>query len=116
MDVAQVKYETLSGRKQILGDAHNIWLNVAGQTGLFGLAALMLMMIFLLKRSRFRLIKGDEGHCLRVGLSCAFIGAFVYQGLAGSFEDARHLWVLIIGVSVDFSSSESDISPASKTL
>jgi putative inorganic carbon (hco3(-)) transporter len=29
-----------------------------------------------------------------VALGIAFLGAFAYQGLGGSFEDARHLWLL----------------------
>ena len=33
MDVASVRYEVLSGMQQLLRDAHNIWLNVLGQTG-----------------------------------------------------------------------------------
>jgi hypothetical protein len=31
----------------------------------------------------------------RIGLGLAFISAFFYQGIGGSYEDARHLWVLI---------------------
>jgi hypothetical protein len=29
------------------------------------------------------------------GLLIGFISSFVLQGLVGSFEDARHLWVLL---------------------
>jgi hypothetical protein len=29
------------------------------------------------------------------GLGLAFLNAFAYQGLTGSFEDASHLWVLL---------------------
>jgi carbon starvation protein CstA len=51
---------------------------------------------------------------IHLALSCALIGAFLYQGLSGSFEDARHLWILfglLVGVST---SSKNDISEASR--
>ena len=95
LDVANVNYVTLSGQQQALGDAHNMWLNVLGQTGLFGLATLMLMLVYFVKRSRFQITNGGDAQYIHVALSCAFVGAFLYQGLSGSFEDARHLWVLI---------------------
>jgi len=38
-------------------------------------------------------VKG--ANIILTGLGLAFCSAFVYQGLTGSFEDARHLWVLI---------------------
>ena len=30
-----------------------------------------------------------------IALAIAWLDAFVYQGLTGSYEDARHLWVLL---------------------
>ena len=118
-NVADVRYEVLSGMQQWLGDAHNMWLNVLGQTGLFGLAAFILMLGYFLKRCSFTFRDDNEWHYVRVALSCAFVGAFLYQGIAGSFEDARHLWVLVgllAASSVSANGSKSDISPASKTL
>lgn len=93
-NVAQISYDTLSGDKQVLLDAHNNWLSVLGQTGLFGLTAFVLLNVFLITRCRFSLEKTDEQNLIQIALSCAFLGAFLYQGLSGSFEDARHLWVL----------------------
>jgi hypothetical protein len=115
-DAALLKYETLSGDKQILLDAHNIWLNVLGQTGLFGLFAFILLNTFLTTRCQFVFNELNEQNLIHLALSCAFVGAFLYQGLSGSFEDARHLWILfglLVGIS---NTSKNDISEASKAL
>lgn len=99
---AMQKYQTLSGDNQILLDAHNVWLNVLGQTGVFGLIAFAALVIFLIARCRFNFEKSNELNLIQLALSCAFVGAFFYQGLSGSFEDARHLWVLfgmLVGIS-----------------
>ena len=117
-NVAEVKYQAMSGDNQILLEAHNVWLNVLGQTGLIGIAALLLMTAYLLSLCRFKARADTDVQYVRIALSCAFVGAFLYQGLAGSFEDARHLWILF-GLMAAFSGSEinasaSDISEASK--
>jgi len=111
-DAAALRYETLSGDKQILLDAHNNWLNILGQTGLFGLFTFILLNAFLITRCRFRFNELNEQNLTRLSLSCAFVGAFLYQGLSGSFEDARHLWILfglLVGII-----SKNGISEASK--
>ena len=95
MDVAHIEYVTLSGDKQDLYDAHNMWLNVAGQTGLIGLTAFLILLIYLFKRCSFKIKEGIDGEYIHLALSCALVGAFFYQGLAGSYEDTRHIWVLI---------------------
>jgi len=113
-DAALLRYETLSGDKQILLDAHNNWLNVLGQTGLFGLFAFILLNAFLITRCRFGLKESNEHNLIHLALSCAFVGAFLYQGLSGSFEDARHLWILfglLVGIS---NTSKNDALEASK--
>ena len=92
--VASVKYTTLSGDNQFLSDAHLVWLNISGQLGLFGLAAFASLCVFLLWRCKFNLAELTEKSFIHLALSCALIGAFWYQGLTGSFENARHLWIL----------------------
>jgi putative inorganic carbon (hco3(-)) transporter len=92
--VAGVKYVSLSGGLQFLTDAHNVWLNLGGQLGLFGLLAFGLLTFYLVKKCRFYLADNAENSRVVLALSCAFLGAFLYQGLNGSYEDARHLWVL----------------------
>ncbi|HWT13846.1 MAG TPA: hypothetical protein VN231_13920 [Allosphingosinicella sp.] len=82
-----------SGAIARLTDAHNVFLNIAVQCGLVGLLALLALLGWVVRTVRpFRL--GSGGDVLRVALGFAFLNAFAYQGLGGSFEDARHLWVL----------------------
>ncbi len=92
--VTSVEYETLSGDKQFLTDAHNVWLNLFGQLGLFGLVTFSSLCVFLFSKCKFRLTNFTEISIVQLTLTCAFLGAFWYQGLQGSFEDARHLWIL----------------------
>jgi len=113
-NTAALQYRTLSGDTQLLLDAHHVWLNVAGQTGIVGLAAFILLAVYLFRKCRFRFEHLSEKNLIHLALSCAFVGAFLYQGLSGSFEDARHLWILfglLVGISTF---SENDISKASK--
>lgn len=91
---AGVNYVSLSGVKQFLTDAHNIWLNLFAQLGIFGLLAFGLLTFYLLKKCRFSLPDNTEKSFVILALSCSFLGAFLYQGLNGSYEDARHLWIL----------------------
>jgi len=91
---ASVEYTVLSGDNQFLTDAHNVWLNLFGQLGLFGFVAFTILCVFLLWKCKFRLTDKTEKSFVRLALSAAFLGAFWYQGLQGSFEDARHLWIL----------------------
>ena len=91
---AQVSLLDPSGRLQSLTDGHNSFLNVAAQAGLPGLLTIGALTTWLLRRSLPLRTRGAEGQ-LRAGFAIAFACAFVYGGLAGSFEDARHLWLLI---------------------
>lgn len=95
LGVANVRFLAPSGQNQLLTDAHNIWLNIAGQAGFFGLAAIGVFCISIVRR--FLPIKSgsDPRSVLPAASGIAFISIFLVQGLVGSFEDARHLWVLI---------------------
>jgi len=94
-EAASLMYTTLSDEPHYLTDAHNTFLSVAVQTGMIGLAAFTLLLIFLLKCFLpFELFENPQS-VVKIGLGIAFISGFLYQGLAGSFEDARHLWILI---------------------
>ena len=95
VDAVRVHYQNPSGELQTLTDAHNLFLSVAVQSGIFGLAALAGLLLFVFRASRpFRLAQ-DGRNVATVGLGLAFLIAFAYEGLGGSFEDARHLWVLL---------------------
>lgn len=94
-DACDVRYFDLTERMQTLTDAHNVFLNVAAQMGIFGLLAII-SIIFYLTRKTFPLIfDGTSRSVFRIGFGLAFVSAFFYQGIAGSYEDARHLWILI---------------------
>ena len=94
-DAANVKYTVVSGHKQVLTDAHNAWLNVFGQAGLIGVTAFTLMCWAILRCCKFDPGHGSEAEWLLFALSAGFVGAFLFQNLFGSFEDARHLWVMV---------------------
>ena len=91
----QIIFENTDGGYAFLTDAHNVLLSVASQTGVFGLAAIVLIIVYLLIRCFPAAANGDKRSIIQSGLWIAFVSAFVYQGLVGSFEDSRHLWVLI---------------------
>lgn len=114
-DTANLQYQTLSGSNQILLDSHNIWINVLGQTGLLGITAFLLLAIYLFSCCRFYFDNINAQNFIHLALSCAFVGAFLYQGLIGSFEDARHLWILfgmLVGISTFSKTGISEESPA----
>lgn len=90
--VANVMFQNSDGTMSLLTDAHNTFLNVAAQAGILGLIGMIAIAIVVL-RMGFAKTEGSDFYILR-GLTIAFGAAFVYDGMTGSFEDARHLWVL----------------------
>jgi|GEM_PF-605694 len=94
-DVAGVAFLDPSGNAHWLTDAHNVWLSIAGQAGLLGLISLLGLTLWLLRGSlSLRDGTNDRANVHRA-CAVALFSALVYQGLTGSFEDARHLWVLV---------------------
>jgi O-antigen ligase len=107
--VADVAYRTPSGTLRGLTDAHSVYLSVAAQTGILGLAALVLLFggTFVrlagpsLARDSLAPVSpgpGSSAHVERAwprALFAALLGAFFYQGLSGSFEETRHIWALL---------------------
>lgn len=94
LEAVDVKILIPSGQLAGVTDAHNSFLNVAVQCGLAGLAALLALLWWVAGRLRPLRLAGGSSNVLGVGLAFAFLNAFAYQGLGGSFEDARHLWLL----------------------
>ena len=92
--VANVVFTNTDGSLSLLTDAHNSFLSVAAQSGIIGLAAFASIVVLVLKQW-IRVIGETASPTLIRALGLAFVGAFVYQGLTGSFEDSRHLWVLV---------------------
>jgi hypothetical protein len=84
-----------TGNLHSVNDAHQVWLNFGAQAGLVGILALGLLTAYLIYRSLPLRFDGSPEAVLRVAFGVSFLGAFIYQGLGGSFEDSRHLWVLM---------------------
>lgn len=95
LGVANVIFLAPSGQLQRLNDAHNVFLNVAGQSGVFAVAALLTFTAWLTYRSFWFERRSDTVSVFRISLGIAFVSAFIIQGMVGSFENARHLWVLM---------------------
>jgi O-antigen ligase len=104
--VSGVVYQNTDGSASLLTDAHNTFLSIAAQCGTIGLFALLALAGYILRESfvmaggglnkaAFSRDQASFIKTIKTGLGLAFLSAFVYQGLTGSFEDARHLWVLI---------------------
>ena len=95
LPVAQVYFMPPSGQLQLLTDAHNFLLNVAAQAGLAGVVPLIMICVWFLSPRTY--VRDDQNDTCAINLALwiAFLSAFIYQGLVGSFEDARHLWVLM---------------------
>lgn len=91
LDAGHVVYQSPNG-EQILGDAHQLWLNVAAQQGIVGAFAIIFLTVWFFRRC---LPIDAVATPFKSALGLAFIGAFCFQGLVGSYEDARHLWVLL---------------------
>ena len=95
LGVANIIFLAPSGQLQRLNDAHNVFLNVAAQSGLFALAAVMVITGWLTYRSFWFEPSSNAISVFRISLGIAFVSTFIIQGMVGSFENARHLWVLM---------------------
>lgn len=94
-EAVSARYLSPSGYLQRLTDPHNSFLNLAVQCGIVGLAALLSLLAFVARRTFPLSLTGGAMRVARVGLGLALLNGFAYQGLGGSFEDSRHLWVLL---------------------
>lgn len=87
-----VRFIDPSGLLHVLTDAHNAYLNMAAECGLIGLGALLLIVYYVMRRTQ---LSPARPIALSLLLGLAWLDCFAVQGLVGSFEDARHLWVLV---------------------
>jgi hypothetical protein len=92
--VVEVFHLAPDGGLQQLSDAHNIWLNVAGQAGVFAALALAGLLVHLAWKPAAP-VADDASRTLRFALVLALVGAWGFQGLTSSLEDARHLWLML---------------------
>jgi O-antigen ligase len=92
---SEVLFQNSEGTNSLLTDAHSTYLSIASQTGVLGFIVL-LVGIYLMLAEIFPVGNArTDISSIRFGLGLAFVSAFIYQGFLGSFEDTRHLWVLI---------------------
>jgi O-antigen ligase len=94
LEVVEIGYVNPSGIYELLTDAHNTWLSVLVQCGIAGLVAFVAMITALLRGASLRASATTRDRLLS-GLTMAFVAGVLYQTLAGSFENTRHIWVLI---------------------
>ena len=93
IDPVKVHYMDPSHQLETSTDAHNAFLSIAVQCGIIGLAAFLLLAGHIGKRTLpLSLSEGIPG-TMRVGLGIGLLTGLLYEGLGGSFEDSRHLWV-----------------------
>lgn len=113
-DPAFVRYVAPSGNSHVLTDAHNMFLNIAAQCGILGLSALLLLVGAVV--ARMRSWRFDSRGTLPLALAAGWLIAFVYEGLTGSYEDARHLWILLGLVIASDRLSRSAAEPSTNRI
>jgi O-antigen ligase len=119
LPVANVPFQVPSGRVIRFTDGHNVALNVAAQSGAVGALSLAALLAYV-GGTALRRLRSESGGALfdlNAALVIAMTGAWAFHGLTGSFEDTRHLWVLIgltvAAASIDRSRGERSATKAS---
>jgi O-antigen ligase len=91
IDAVDVDYMSANCGLHCVSDAHNSFLSLAAQCGAVGLLALVALVAFV-GMAFLRAVRARSP--ISVALSLAWLGSLAVEGLVGSFEDQRHLWVL----------------------
>jgi O-antigen ligase len=94
-DPVTVLYQNPSGGRALWHDAHETWLSVAAQTGIVGLLAFGWLSLHVVRRLAARPWPMQGPGAVRTALAIAWLQAWLWQGLVGSFEDSRCLWLLL---------------------
>ncbi|MFO0619553.1 MAG: hypothetical protein U0414_43600 [Polyangiaceae bacterium] len=78
-----------------LMDGHSVPLNTLAQSGFVGLAALLLLIVELVRGVFWRRaeLPDPDDRLRRTAVVAMLSGGFVFHGIFGSFEEARHIWV-----------------------
>jgi O-antigen ligase len=113
MPTSSAVYMDPNGNRQLLADAHNTYINVLAESGVLGFLAFFAIVFW----SGWQLIRtaglDSKKNLTRLCLGLALIDAFFFQGLTGSYEDQRHIWVLL-GLVAAFDHMKSE--PATEDL
>jgi hypothetical protein len=107
-DPVSVLYQNPSGGRAVWHDAHQTWLSVAAQTGIAGLLAFGWLTVQMLRRLAARPWPVQGPGAVRTALAIAWLQAWLWQGLVGSFEDSRCLWLLLGLTLAAFKLEEDD--------
>lgn len=91
IDPVHVAFQNPNGF-ELLTDAHNIFLSIAVQCGIVGLVGLAAIVTIIVPGLR---PVGSRAGMARLVLCATFADVLLYQGLGGSFEDTRHIWLLL---------------------
>ncbi|HEY4119141.1 MAG TPA: O-antigen ligase family protein [Byssovorax sp.] len=75
-------------------EAHDVWLNVAGQAGLVGLVAFVALMGVYARRFTLWRATGALPY-LGVALTAGFVASVFYHGIFSALEESRNLWGFI---------------------
>jgi len=118
LEVVEIGYTNPSGIYELLTDAHNMWLSVLAQCGLVGFAAFVAMIAALLRGASLRASSSPIDR-VRSGVTLAFVAGFLYQSLTGSFENTRHVWILmglLASVSTPSTLDSAAVRPRTETI
>jgi O-antigen ligase len=113
--VADSRFIDPSGNHQLLTDAHSTYLSVLAETGAVGFVAFAALIVLIFAGLSRKVLLNYLSYSAALALIIALIDACLYQGLTGSYEDSRHLWVLF-GVALamikitDTGLTENDIN------
>lgn len=94
MPVASVLFKSPTGM-QMLTDAHQTGISVLAQGGMFAFAGFAALVVYVLRMGRQLAVGFTEFDPIKLALWLALFSGLIIQGLVGSFEDSRHLWVLM---------------------
>jgi O-antigen ligase len=92
-------------------DAHNTFLSVAAHEGIVGLAAFCGLVVFVLRKPHL-LTRGNPQFVVHTAAWIGLVQALLYQGLSGSWEHTRHIWVLI-GLTAALQSAIGEVGKSS---
>ena len=108
--------DPFSDEGPLFAEAHNSWLNVAGQTGLLGLGAFMLLVAVIARRQHLApLPVPGPLRDLPAAVVAGLAGAFLFHGLFTGAEEFRHLWALA-GLGAGAASLQpTEVSPGTRS-